>query len=363
MSIEDELKKDGIIVKEPLDALSRTLISKYVAEKFVSFFPFSRFHYHDLFTRICRLDMYFADIPEGISEANYFYIYFTIYFKSGLPVDEMKKLCVHEFLHHFQEIKDQRNNLYRLGLCDFTGVKVHGMALNEAAVQLISSKILKVKEETVKYYDIEFPTITPTYYPLLCNLINQMAYVVGDVVLYDSTMYSNDRFKTAFINLTSESTFNSVERNFDKILDTEEKIIIATSKIQNNNLSDNEIARISSKIGFYKKVVQNTFIETQNKIFTSHFNKRLNNLYSTQDIEDFRKKLYGYKNLIGVTENYTYFNDYYINMMVKLDEVYERITGETSLLTYRRRIWKIITSKIASLLGIREKETENAKII
>ena len=140
-------------------------------------------------------------------------------------------------------------------------------------------------------------------------------------------------------------------------------IVQCIVKIQNNNLSDNEIARISSKIGFYKKVVQNTFIETQNKIFTSHFNKRLNNLYSTQDIEDFRKKLYGYKNLIGVTENYTYFNDYYINMMVKLDEVYERITGETSLLPYRRSIWQIITSKIASLLGIREKETENAKII
>ena len=188
MNIENELKKDGITVIKELDALSVTLIAKFVAEKFVSFFPFSRFHYHDLFVRISRLNMYIADIPEGMAKASYFYKNSSIYFKDGLSIDEMKSLCVHEFLHNFQEIKDQKGNLYRLGLCDYTGVKVHCTALNEAAVQLISSKILKSEEETVKYYGIEFSTTTPSYYPLLCNLINQMAYVVGDVVLYDSTL-------------------------------------------------------------------------------------------------------------------------------------------------------------------------------
>lgn len=351
MNIENELKKDGITVIKPLDTLSITLIAKFVAEKFISFFPFSCFRYHDLFVKISRINMYIADMPAGMSEANYFYKNSSIYFKNGLSIDEMKELTVHEFLHHFQEIKDLKGNLYRLGLCDFTGIKVHGMALNEASVQLISSKILKKEPDTVKYYGIEFTTITPSYYPLLCNLINQMAYVVGEVVLYDSTLYSNDRFKRAFIHATSESTFHHIEKNFDKILEAEEKLIQATTHIQEDELNEKEIAKISTQIGVYKKTIQDTFIETQNKIFTSYFEKSLNNLYSVQDIEDFRRKLYCYKDLLGTTENYTYFNDYYIYLMSKLDEVYEQITCGTSLVLYKRSIWQILISKLSKLFG------------
>ena len=357
MNVENELKKDGITVIKPLDTLSITLIAKYVAEKFMSFFPFSRFRYHDLFVKISRLSMYIADIPEGMSEANYFYKNSSIYFKNGLSMDEMKELTIHEFIHHFQEIKDLKGNLYRLGLCDFTGIKVHGMALNEAAVQLISSKILKKEQDSVKYYGIEFDTTTPSYYPLLCNLINQMSYIVGEVVLYDSTLYSNDRFKNAFIRATSESTFNQIEKNFDKILEAEEKIICTTSHLQEDELNEKEIAKASSKIGIYKKIIQDTFIETKNKIFTSYFNKRLDNLYSVQDIEDFRKKLYCYKDLLGTTENYTYFNEYYIHLMTKLDEVYEQIKGVTSLVVYKRSLWQILLSKLSKLFG-RGNETE-----
>lgn len=349
MNIENDLKKDGITVIKPLDTLSITLIAKFVADKFMSFFPFSCFRYHDLFVKISRLNMYIADMPAGMSEANYFYKNSSIYFKNGLSIDEMKELSVHEFLHHYQEIKDLKGNLYRLGLCDFTGIKPHGMALNEAAVQLISSRILKKKPDSVKYYGIEFTTTTPSYYPLICNLVNQMAYIVGEVVLYDSTLYSNDRFKNAFIRATSESTFHNIEKNFDKILDAEEKIINITSNIQENELTEKEIAKASTQIGLYKKIIQDTFIETQNKIFTSYFDKSLNNLYSVQDIEDFRKKLYSYKDLLGTTENYTYFNDYYIYLMTKLDEIYEQITGDTSLVIYKRSLWEIILAKLSKL--------------
>ena len=358
MNIENELKKDGITIIKPLDTLSVTLIAKYVAEKFMSFFPFSRFHYHDLFVKISRLGMYIADIPEGMSEANYFYKNSSIYFKNGLTMDEMKELTIHEFIHHFQEIKDQKGNLYRLGLCDFTGIRVHGMALNEAAVQLISSKILKKELDSVKYYGIEFSTTTPSYYPLLCNLINQMAYIVGEVVLFDSTLYSNDRFKNAFIRLTSEHTFNQIEKNFDKILNAEEKIINITANMQKKELSDKEIAKASTQIGICKKIIQNAFIETQNKIFTSYFDKSLNNLYSVQDIEDFRKKLYSYKDLLGTTDNYTYFNEYYITLMTKLDEIYEQITSDMSLVVYKRSLWQILISKLSKLFG-KANQTEN----
>ena len=351
MNIENDLKKDGITIIKKLDQLSVTLIAKFVAEKFITAFPFAHFGYHDLFIKISRVGMYIADIPEGMSEANYFYKNSSIYFKNGLSMDEMKELTVHEFIHHFQEVKDDKGILFRLGLCDFTGFKIHGMALNEAAVQLISSKILKKEEDTVKYYGIEFATTSPTYYPLLCNLIRQMAYVTGENVLFDSTLYSNDKFKNSFINLCGENIFNQIEKNFDKISNAEEQIINCTSKLQNNDLNEKEIVKASIKIGNLKKTITNTFIETQNKIFTCYFDNSLKNLYSTQDIEDYRRKLYNYKDLLGVTDNYSYFNDYYINRMTQLDDIYEAITGNTSLIIYKRSLLQILLDKLAKLFA------------
>lgn len=351
MNIENELEKDGIKIIAPLDTLSITLIAKFVAEKFISSLPFYKFNYHNLFTKITRISMYIVDIPLGMSEANYFYKNSSIYFKQGLTLDEMKVLAIHEFIHHFQEIKDNNGMLYRLGLCDFSGMKNHGMAMNEAAVQLISSRILKKEKEDVKYYGIEFSTTSPTYYPLICNLISQMSYITGEDVLLDSTLYSNNNFKNSFMNLCGREAFYKVEKKLDKILNAEEKIILSTSKLENENISEKEIAQISTKIGNWKKIIQNTFIETQNIILKSYFDEALYNIYSVQDIEEYRKKLYSYKDLIGTIDGYTFFNDYYINKMTKLDEIYESITGVVSLVTYKRNIFQIIFDKLNAILG------------
>lgn len=349
MSIENDLKKDGITIIEPLDTFSTMLIAKFVAEKFVSYFPFYGMQYQDLFVKVSRLEMYIADIPEGMSEANYFYKTNAIYFKQGLDIDEMKELTIHEFIHHFQEVKDEKGFLYYLGLCDFTEFKVHGMALNEAAVQLLSSKILNKETDTVKYYGIEFSTTSPSYYPLLCNLINQMAYITGEYVLFDSTLFSNTKFKNCFIKLCGKTTFFEIEKNFDKILEAEEQIIRLTSRIQQEELNEKELAKASTQIKTCKKIIQTTFIETQNKILTSYFNNSLQYLYSVQDIENYRKKLYCYKDLLGTTSNYTYFNEYYIHLMTKLDEIYESITGHNFLVPYKKSLWQILFSKLAKL--------------
>lgn len=131
--------------------------------------------------------MYIANIPDGFAEANYFYKNSSIYFKAGEPVYELEKYAIHEFIHYLQEIKDKKGNLVRLGLCEFGDIKVNGMALNEGAVQLMSSKALENNQEIVKYYGISLPTNSPTYYPILCNLVAQMAYITGEDALFDST--------------------------------------------------------------------------------------------------------------------------------------------------------------------------------
>ena len=357
MSIETDLKKDGIHVIKPLDSLSVTLIAKFIAEKFISYFPFAHMRYDDLFIKISKLNMYVADIPSGMSEANYLFRNESIYFKSGLSMTEMKELAVHEFIHHYQEKKDSKNVLYRLGLCDFTSLTPKGMAMNEAAVQLLASNILKKPEEEVKYYGINFSTVSPNYYPLLCNLINQMAYITGYDVLVDSTLRANDKFKNCFTKLCGKKTYNELEKSFDKIIKCEESIMISNQYMQHCELNKNQRIKYASNIEKCKDMIKDTYIKAQNLILTSYFNSAINNLYSVQDIEDYRVKLYTFKDYIGVVDNYTYFNEYYINLMSKLDEVYSRITN-TGIAEYKRSIGEIAVSKFTKIFG-GSMETEN----
>ena len=356
MNIEKDLKKDGITVIEPLNTLSITLIAKFVAEKLVSAFPFYGFNYDKLFIKLSNIPMYIANIPSSMGEANYFYKNSSIYFKEGLLLDDMKNFAVHEFIHAYQELKDKNNVLYRLGLCDFTGLKVTGMALNEAAVQLMASKALNAESEAVKYYDIEFNTNTPNCYPIICNLVNQMSYLIGENVLFDSTINSNNKFSKSLIAICGHKNYKKIINNLDKILKLEEKMALISGKLEEDILSETFIVKASTKVGNYKKLIKNTFFETQNIILASYFNKSLDNVYSSQEIKNFRKKLYHYRDLLGTNQDYTFFNDYYINMMIKLDEKYETLNNpELALVPYSRSIFQIILEKLHALFASTKK--------
>lgn len=223
MSIEKDLKKEGIEVINKLDTLSINSLASAVANKLCRAFPNEHFVYQNLFINLSRLPMYVAKIPEGLAEANYFYKNSSVYFKDGLTVDELEKFAVHEFIHHIQEIKDNKGNLLRLGLCEIGDFKTYGLGLNEAAVQLASSKALNQKEDVVKYYGISLPTKSPIYYPIICNLLEQLIYITGEDTLWDSMFNCTDTFKETCIELLGENNFLKIQDNFDKILDIEEK--------------------------------------------------------------------------------------------------------------------------------------------
>ena len=77
-----------------------------------------------------------------MSEANYFYKNTSIYFNEKIDIDDIEEFAVHECIHYIQEIKDKKNNLIRMGLCDHSDFKVYGLGLNEASVQLMASKVI-----------------------------------------------------------------------------------------------------------------------------------------------------------------------------------------------------------------------------
>lgn len=64
MSIEAELKKDGIEVTQKLDAITINEIAKKVAHKINTAFPNYGLSESDIYSKIVMLDMYKAKMQE-----------------------------------------------------------------------------------------------------------------------------------------------------------------------------------------------------------------------------------------------------------------------------------------------------------
>lgn len=334
MNVESALKKDGITVIEPLDKESSNEIAKDVSQKLLLTFPNFGFSFDALFKELSEINMYMANIPQGLSEASYFYKNNSIYFRDGMGLSDLKKFAVHECIHSIQKKFDAKGNLSRLGLCTFKGSKPSGMALNEAAVQLASSNILGATFENVTYYDITFSTVSPNCYPLLCNLISQMAYVTGEEILFESVLTSSDYFKNKFSALCGENVYNQLSILFDKILELEEKIIILQNKLQNTDLSSSRADAISLRINELKTSIKKTYFSAQELITTTYFSTIYRSLITSADLDRFRKKLYNFQELTGNTSNYYFFNNFYIEMMEKLDKRFDMLAELNSNSTY-----------------------------
>ena len=340
MSIETDLKKDGIEVIETLDTLKINSLAKNISQKICETFPDYGFQQNDLFIKLSRLNMYKAKMPEGMAEANYFYKNASIYFNEHISDEDLEEFAIHECIHFIQEVKDKKNYLIRMGLCDYTEFKVYGLGLNEAAVQLISSKINAIPKEYVKYFGISFETTSPSYYPLECCLVNQLAYLTGEDVLFESTLKSNDHFKNTFSELTSPKVFMAIQNAIDDILNREEDIIKINNKIVQIDDRNKKVDGMIEKIDELKQEITLTFMRTQNLIISSYFNHAFDRISDLEGIENYRRKLYTFKDIIGYTEGYTFFNDYYISKMEELEHKYNLLESgefETAL--------KVVTKK------------------
>lgn len=322
MSVESDLKKDGIEVIKKLDTLRVNSIARTVSNSLCETFPDFNLNQNDLFIKLSRLDMYIAKMPEGMAEANYFYKNTSIYFNDHIADEDLEEFAIHECIHYIQEIKDKRNYLLRMGLCDYTEFRIYGLGLNEAAVQLMASKVLTIPKEYVKYFNITFETTSPSYYPLECCLVSQLAYLIGEDVLFESTINSNDTFKNKFIELTNAKTFMNIEDNIDKILMSEEEIIKINNKIATMDDNSKKIDVMNKKIENLKSHITSTFIKTQKLITSSYFDNVFDSITDLEGVEKYRQKLYNFKDYLGSTAGDTFFNDYYVNKMMALEEKY-----------------------------------------
>lgn len=230
MNIEKSLQKDGIIVTEKVPTDIVLNITNSISKKIASTFPNFNLKPSEIFTKLFSLNMYKAQMPEGMQEASYCYKNSSIYFNSNIADEDLEEFAIHECLHFLQEIRDENNNITKMGLANYTKSKVAGTGLNESCVQYLSSKIIGIEPDFEKYYNINIYTPSPSYYPIECALLNELVFFIGEEKLFQSTYFSTDEFKDAVIKYTSEKFYKYVISSFDKILKLEEKIIKLNNK-------------------------------------------------------------------------------------------------------------------------------------
>lgn len=326
MSINSTLKKEGINVISQLNTMQVNSIASNISEKLSKAFPEHNIDQSNLFISIARLNMYIAEMPNDAA-AKYFYKNNSIYFSSDINLEDLNTLAVHECLHFIQEVTNKHGKLLRLGLYDLE--KGHsGLGLNEAAVQYMASIATDAPMDTAKYYNMEISTISPDYYPLQTALLSEMIYFTGTYSLFHSTLYSNDVFKNTFATIAGYKAFGKIEKNFDLILEYESMLAEETynlSVCSEELKSINKIKKINSKIADLKAIILEKTLETQNIILLNCFGNNLNNIKSLEDIQKFQQDLYNFRHVIITTENYNFYNDFYIDMMNKLEEKKEFI--------------------------------------
>lgn len=364
MATHTRLKKEGIEVIEKLDVMKVNTIANNIASKLCSAFPEHNLNKSDLFESLARLNMYVAKMPADSSGAKYYYKDNSIFFNETLDIDEMSGLAVHECIHCIQEFRDSKSSIVRLGL--YTPSSNSGLGINEAAVQLMASEANMMNVENETYYGITINTISPNYYPLQCALLNQISYFTGTYPLYHSTLNSNDIFKNTFTLKSDKKTYSVITKNFDKLLALENNLNYYSSELQYTD-KISSIKLLNKLINETKEDIKSLFFKTQNLIMLKCFKNEFNAIRNLEDIKNFNSKLYNYKNIIGFADEYTYYNEFYRNMMEVIEEkkayiqkygeinLFESVNTGLMLVESTQNTFSFISSfisKLKKLLGI-----------
>ena len=328
------LGNTGIEVLEKLEDEKVIDIVNQVSTLLVKAFPNSGLNYLDIYKTLLDTPMYYAKIPEGLSKVNYYFKNSSIYFAEDVNLSKIDKYIMHEFIHKLQERKDKKGNITRIGICEVNELSMKAAALNEGAIQYITSNIFEEPLKIINAYGIELPSTTE-YYSIITNIVSQLALLLGEDILIDSTIKGKEDFKIEIIDNIGESAYKIIEKNLNSILQNKNDIYKSEDNMDEER----------------KTFIKELYFDTQNIIFTSFFNNMLKRIEDESDIELIRKKLDLYRNLIGTTSGYCDFDEYYINYKSQLKNKSIELINKTPLMVIKDNIFFRIVRRIKILFS------------
>lgn len=335
--LKNNLGNTGIEVIEPLEEEKIIDIVNQVAIRIMTAFPNHNLSYLDIYRTLLDTPMYYAKIPKGLSKANYYYKDSSICFSENANLSKVDEFIFHEFIHRLQERKDKKGNITRLGVCEVNELSVKATALNEAAIQFVTTKAFDMQKKQVNIYNITMPSRTE-YYPIITNIISQLAFLLGENVLIDSTLNGNEEFKIDIIDNVGENEYKFIEKNLNDILRLKSEIL----NIQNNmQLVDKWEGPENSKaieIEQKSKIIRNIFFDVQNKIYTSYFDNLLKRTENDLEINMIIQKLQDYKEYIGTSEDNIAFNLFYGDFTKRAEQRIEELKNKTALIVLKDNI-------------------------
>lgn len=329
MNINSLLKKEGIENIKRISKIHVNVIAKDVAIKLCLAFPEYNFNRAYLVNIFSTLNMYTSKMPNDMSGAKYIFENNSIYFNQDIEFTNIPNIAMHECIHVLQA--------HITGSAKFTETFSYftkSIALNEAAVQLMASEANMHKSVEEKYFDISFETISPDFYPLECVLLKELTYFTGTFSLYHSVINNSSLFINTFIAKFNKKIFSDITRNLDKLLILENDLNSYMFELKYST-KPSQISSLTKIVNEKKALVNKLFFDTQNYIIENCFNCVFDNISTMNDLNDFKISIYNFKDVIGYSKNYTYYNDFYRNMMSCIDNKKEEIERLGELCLYR----------------------------
>lgn len=313
MGISKLLKKFDIKVIGKVTKEQQIIISDNVATKISNEFNYIDYGY--IYTKLMRAKMYIAIIPKGITRAIYSYEEDTLFISDEEDLNFVSKELLYECIHAIQDIRNKKGKIKQLGQCIFSEFKVYAMALNEASIQYIVSKIFKEEDALIEAYGIKASTFSINKYPLICNILKQLMFFSNEKTLVTSTIYSTDEFILDGVEQIGETSYVSIQSNLDEMLYASEEIIRIKSKIKQET-EDGNVEEINIQLNkIYEKevIIRKLYMDCQMSILTMFFDKLFNRIETLKDIKKYRNKIEQFKGLIGyyTNEEQEYFSEYY----------------------------------------------------
>lgn len=267
-----------------------------------------------LFLVLQNLNMFSANFADQNISAKYHYKSNTIFIDKNLDLCYPDSVVIHECIHFLQSEID-KNKVIKMGLYDLKSYNNKGLALNEAAVQILASQISKVKPSSLTYFGIKFITPSPEYYPIETAILRQMSYFTGTYPLFYSTIYSTNLFKDVFSNITSKKLYDELSNNMNKLMRLQEKFLKAEQ--EEFDKKDKESIKDA-----FKRDIQKLVSNIQKSIFTNAFKKQFQNIKNKQDIQNFRTSLYNFNNYLIEIDNdnsFEQFRDSFTSDLISLE--------------------------------------------